>query len=76
MTEYRFVTFRQPATKMIPAQAGGVNSMTVDFANSIPELASQMDGWEVVNFQFSGVDGGDVVLMFLLRTKVSVPDGL
>lgn len=70
VTEYRMITFAQPAGKVFPA-LGTVSSLTVDFTDSIPELAEHMDGWEVINSQV--VPAGEVVyLTFFLRTEVRV----
>lgn len=73
MTEYRFVTFRQPHSQLVPPIIGGVSVLTVDFLKSIPELREHMDGWEVVNFQPTLLEDS-VLLMILLRTSVSVED--
>lgn len=67
-TEYRFVTFRQPASKLVPDSDGAVTALTVDFLGSIPELAEHMDGWEVVNFQLVPFDQS-VLLVLLLRAQ-------
>lgn len=71
-TEYRFVTFRQPAERLVPDQDGGVTSLTVDFLGSVPELADYMDGWEVVSFQITPFETS-VLLTVLLRTQLTIP---
>lgn len=74
MTEYRFVTFRQPASALFPANQVAVKSLTIDFLGSIPELASHMDGWEVVNFQLTHTDTAEVLITMLLKTTVDTSE--
>ena len=74
MTEYRFVTFRRPASSIVPPTTDDVSVLTLDFASSIPELGESMDGWEAVSFQITPVQQ-DVLLTLLLRTEVDA-DGL
>lgn len=74
MAEYRFVTFRQAASKVVPAMNDAVTVLTIDLLGSVPELAEHMDGWEVVNFQIIPVDS-DVLLSILLKTEVGLVDG-
>lgn len=72
MTEYRFVTFTQPTSRVFPTEAGTVGVLTVDFLDSVPQLAEHMDGWEPVNFQV--VPNGELTyLTVLLRGEMSVP---
>lgn len=74
-SEYRFVTFRQPATALIPAEPGAATALTLDLLNSTPEVAAQMDGWDVVNTQIVPISGEEILIIFTLTTKVNVPDG-
>lgn len=74
-SEYRFVTFRQPATALIPPEAGAAKSLTLDLVNSVPEISEQMDGWDVVNTQIVPISGEEILIIFTLTTKVNVPDG-
>lgn len=73
LTEYRYVTFRQPASLLVPPRAGAVKVSTVDFLGSVPELAEYMQDWEVVNSQVLPIDE-DVLLVLLLKTQVSFSD--
>lgn len=74
-SEYRFVTFRQPATALIPANTGDAKSLTIDLINSDPNVAQQMDGWDVVNTQIVPISGEEILIIFTLTTKVNVPQG-
>lgn len=69
MTEYRTVTFAQPATTIFPTELGGVTSATVDFVGSDPQLAAHMDGWEVINSQVI-LSGDTAYLIFTLKTSL------
>lgn len=73
-SEYRFVTFRQPATALIPANTGDAKSLTVDLVESDPLVAEQMDGWDVVNTQIVPISGEEILIIFTLTTKVNVPE--
>lgn len=73
-SEYRFVTFRQPATALIPGRTGDAKSLTVDLANSDPMVAEQMDGWTVVNTQVVPISGEEILIIFTLTTNVNIPD--
>jgi hypothetical protein len=72
MTEYRFVTFNQPIGPIVPP-VGGVATLTIDFLESIPALAEQMEGWEVVGFHVVPASES-MLLMLLLKMDVTVPD--
>lgn len=73
-SEYRFVTFRQPATALIPPNPGDAKSLTIDLVNSDPTVAEHMDGWEVVNTQIVPLADGEIMIVFTLTTKVNVPE--
>lgn len=75
MTEYRLVTFRQPASLLVAPRVGGVTSLTIDFLDSVPELEKAMAGWDPVGFQIIPIDE-DFLLSVLLKTEVNVPDGV
>ncbi|KAM9867059.1 hypothetical protein ACIFOC_00381 [Leucobacter aridicollis] len=70
MTEYRIVTFTQPVTALA-APPGQAKSLTIDFLSSVPELAENMDGWEVINSQIVPA-GENVILTFFLKTDLDV----
>lgn len=72
-SEYRFVTFRQPANALIPPNTGDAKSLTIDLINSDPNVAAQMDGWDVVNTQVVPISGEEILIIFTLTTKVNVP---
>lgn len=73
-SEYRFVTFRQPATALIPPNPGDAKSLTIDLINSDPNVAAQMDGWKVVNTQVVPISGEEILIIFTLTTEVNVPE--
>lgn len=73
-SEYRFVTFRQPATALIPPNPGDAKSLTIDLANSDPTVAEHMDGWTVVNTQIVPISGEEILIIFTLTTNVNVPE--
>lgn len=72
-TEYRLVTLRERAEKLVPGETNGVSVLTVDFLNSIPQLEEAMAGWEPVSFQIIPIDE-EFLLSILLRTEFVVPD--
>ena len=72
-TEYRFVSFRQPLEKLIPARIGEVRGNTINFGESIPELAPYMDGWDVVNTQIIPMEDS-FLWVFTLRLEVKAPE--
>lgn len=59
----------------IPTEAGSLQILDIDFANSVPELFDHLNnGWEIVNHNFVGMtDGGGMITLFL-RKPVVVPD--
>ena len=69
---YRFITLRQPAAKLIP-QPDSVARLDVDFANSIPELAESFDGWELVDTQLIPFEG-DVLIFCTLQMVATAPE--
>lgn len=71
MTEYRYVTFRQPQSTLIPPESGGAKVSTIDFLGSVPGLAENMDGWEVVNSQVVPI-GEEILLVLLLKMDLRV----
>lgn len=73
-SEYRFVTFRQPTSALIHSDPNGARALTLDLLNSAPEIAEQMDGWDVVNTQVLPLGTEEVVIIFTLTTKVGLPE--
>jgi hypothetical protein len=58
----------------VPARAGELRVLDIDFAASPPELLGHLaDGWEIVNHTISGIEG-DLLLSLFLRRIVVVPD--
>lgn len=72
MTEYRVVNFTVKTAGFFHPEPGSAAIQTVGFANSLPELAEHMDGWDVVTSQI--IPMGEVTIMsFTLKTEIAAP---
>ncbi|MCI7551873.1 MAG: hypothetical protein PUK40_06545 [Actinomycetaceae bacterium] len=73
-TDYRLVTFRQEAGKVVPGEPDSVSVLTVDFLNSIPQLKESMDGWEPIGFQLVPISPEEILISVMLRIDTMIPD--